>query len=173
MTSSTAVRARSPIRTAILTPVLTTLLIAATARPAAADATLFVGANVTTSSRSVKGFAAGMGFLVVAFEFEYANTSEDTAAGAPGLKTGMGNVLLQTPLPIFGFQPYFTTGGGFYREELGLSNESGFGTNAGGGAKISLAGPLRLRLDYRVFRLRSGALVSPTHRLYAGLNLKF
>jgi hypothetical protein len=39
--------------------------------------------------------------------------------------------------------------------------------------KVSLAGPLRLRIDYRVFHLGSDALYSPSHRLYAGLNLKF
>jgi hypothetical protein len=39
--------------------------------------------------------------------------------------------------------------------------------------KISLVGPLALRVDYRVFKLGSGALYSPAHRIYAGLNLKF
>jgi hypothetical protein len=34
-------------------------------------------------------------------------------------------------------------------------------------------GPLRLRVDYRAFKLGSGALYSPAHRGYAGLNLKF
>ena len=39
--------------------------------------------------------------------------------------------------------------------------------------KISLAGPLRLRLDYRVFTLQGDALHSKPQRFYAGLNLKF
>ena len=43
---------------------------------------------------------------------------EDLPTGSPALRTGMGNVLLQTPVPISGFQPYFTTGGGVYREQL-------------------------------------------------------
>jgi hypothetical protein len=85
----------------------------------------------------------------------------------------MGNVLLQTPLPIFGFQPYFTTGGGIYRETLVAHQQTGVGTNVGGGVKMSLAGPLRLRLDYRILRFGSGALHSPAHRFYAGLNLAF
>jgi hypothetical protein len=38
---------------------------------------------------------------------------------------------------------------------------------------VNLIGPLRLRVDYRVFKLGSSALNSPAHRLYAGLNLKF
>ena len=37
----------------------------------------------------------------------------------------------------------------------------------------SLVGPLRLRVDYRVFKLGSGALYSPAHRVYAGLNVRF
>ena len=107
------------------------VLLAIAAAPARADATAFLGANTTPSNRPVKGFAVGMGLLIVAFEFEYATTSDDVAAAAPSLKTFMGNVLLQTPLPIFGFQPYVTTGGGLYRETLGLHQETGFGTNVG------------------------------------------
>jgi hypothetical protein len=74
---------------------------------------------------------------------------------------------------LFGIQPYFTMGGGMYRETLGAHEDTSFGVNTGGGAKISLVGPLRLRVDYRVFKLGSGALYSPAHRIYAGLNLKF
>ena len=81
--------------------------------------------------------------------------------------------MLQTPVAFFGFQPYFTTGAGIYRETLGLHQDTGFGFNTGGGVKVSLVGPLRLRVDYRVFKLGSGALNSPAHRIYAGLNLKF
>jgi hypothetical protein len=143
------------------------------AAPARADATAFLGANTTPSNRPVKGFAVGMGLIIVAFEFEYATTSDDVAAAAPALKTFMGGVLVQTPVAIFGFQPYFTTGGGLYRETLGAHAETGAGTNVGGGVKMSLAGPLRLRFDYRVFKLGSGALNSPAHRVYAGLNLRF
>ena len=84
----------------------------------------------------------------------------------------MGNVLLQTPVAFMGFQPYFTTGGGIYQEELGAHSDTSVGFNTGGGVKISLAGPLRLRVDYRIFKLGSGALNSPSHRFYAGLNLK-
>ena len=85
----------------------------------------------------------------------------------------MGNVLLQSPAAFFGVQPYFTTGGGIYREELGTHQDTGFGLNTGAGVKVTLAGPLRLRVDYRVFKLGSGALNSPAHRIYAGVNLKF
>ena len=99
--------------------------------------------------------------------------TQDALKRAPSLKSGMGNVLLQTPIAILRLQPYFTTGGGVYRERLGSREQTGFGLNTGGGVKISLVGPLRLRLDYRVFKLGSDALYSPSHRFYAGLNLKF
>jgi len=145
----------------------------ASARPAYADATLFVGANTSPANRVTRGFAIGAGLLIVGFEFEYADTTDDPTAQAPALRVGTGNLLIQTPFAIKGIQPYFETGGGFYRETLGVHEDSGFTAGTGGGAKISLAGPIRLRIDYRVMKLGSGALVSPAHRIYAGLNLKF
>jgi len=148
-------------------------LVVTAASPARADATVFLGVNTTPSNRPVKGFAGGMGLIIVAFEFEYAGTSDDLTVAAPSLKTFMGNVLLQSPVPILGFQPYLTTGGRLYRETLGTHQDTSAGTNVGGGVKMSLVGPLRLRVDYRVFRLGNGALNSPAHRIYAGLNLKF
>jgi opacity protein-like surface antigen len=148
-------------------------LLVLVATPARADITAFIGANTTPANRQVRGGAFGFGLLVVGFELEYAFTPDDVAAKAPSLKTGMGNLVLQTPTAVLGFQPYFTTGGGFYQEELGTHSDTGFGVNTGAGVKVSLAGPIRLRVDYRVFRLGSGALNSPTHRIYAGLNLKF
>jgi hypothetical protein len=148
-------------------------LIVVSASPAFADATVFIGGNMTPSSRQVKGFAAGAGLLIVAFEFEYANTSEDLVEAAPGLKTFMGNLLLQTPVAILGLQPYFTTGGGAYRETLETHQETQFGVNTGGGLKISLIGPLRARVDYRVFSLKGSPLHDVVNRFYVGANLKF
>ncbi len=141
------------------------------AAPARADVTAFLGANTTPSNRVAKGIAVGMGLLVIGLEFEYSSTVEDPTAGAPALRTGMGNVLLQTPVAIFGFQPYFTIGGGIYRETLADISDTGFGLNTGGGVKISLLGPVKLRVDYRVFTLRNTARATPAHRVYAGLNL--
>ena len=152
---------------------LATLVCGLIATPAFADITAFIGANTTPANRQVRGLAAGIGLLVVGFEFEYANTTDDLAASAPSLTTGSGNIIFQTPVAFFGFQPYFTTGGGLYRETLGTHQDTSFALNTGGGVKIALIGPVRLRVDYRVFRLGSGALHSPAHRIYAGLNLKF
>ena len=152
---------------------LAALFCAVSAMPALADITVFIGANTTPANRQVRGVALGAGLLVVAFEFEYANTTDEPTSLAPSLKTGMGNVLFQTPLAFMGIQPYFATGAGIYREELGTHQDTSVGFNTGGGAKITLIGPVRLRVDYRVFKLGSGALSSPAHRVYAGLNLKF
>jgi hypothetical protein len=160
------------VMTRMRTAGIAVALLALTSAPARADITAFIGANTTPANRQVRGAAFGLGLLVVGFEVEYAFTPDDLTASAPSLKTGMGNVILQTPVSFFGFQPYFTTGGGIYREELGTHQDTGFGLNTGGGVKVSLAGPIRLRVDYRVFKLGSGALYSPTHRFYAGLNLK-
>ena len=81
---------------------------------ASADATAFIGANTSPATRTVKGFAVGAGLLIIGFEFEYADTTDDLTAGAPSLKTGTGNMLLQTPIAFAGIQPYFEIGGGVY-----------------------------------------------------------
>jgi hypothetical protein len=148
-------------------------LVLSTASNVWADATLFVGTATAPSNRTTRGFAIGAGLLIVAFEFEYGDTVEDQVDAAPSLRTGMGNLLIQTPFAIAGFQPYFTTGAGVYRESLGGLSETNFGLNNGGGVKISLVGPLRARIDYRVFSLRGSPIEDTVQRLYVGLNLKF
>jgi opacity protein-like surface antigen len=146
------------------------------AAPAQADLTGFLGVNPTPVKRPVKGVAFGAGLVIVGFEAEYSDTSEDTELAGPRLTTFMFNGLLQTPVPIAGFQFYGTLGGGVYHESLSTQpNEAqtNFGSNIGGGAKINLAGPLRLRIDYRVFNLHGTPRHTPVQRFYAGINLKF
>ena len=152
---------------------LAALVVLSIPSPAAADLTAFIGANPTPSNRPVRGFAGGISLLVLGFEFEYADTAEDPEQLAPKLVTGMGNVLVQTPVSVSGLQFYGTAGAGFYRERLGARQETHVGVNVGGGVKISLAGPLRLKIDYRVFTLRGDPLHSRPQRVYAGLNLMF
>jgi hypothetical protein len=143
------------------------------ATPAAADITAFFGLTPTPESRSVRGFAAGVGILFIGFEFEYANTGEDEIELLPGLKTWSGNVLAQTPIEVSGVQLYGTLGFGGYREALEAVQETHMATNLGGGAKIRLAGPLRIRLDYRMFKLQGSPLNDTYQRFYAGANLAF
>jgi opacity protein-like surface antigen len=153
---------------------LVCLLVTAFSRPALADGTLFLGTVTTPANHATKGFAIGAGFLVMGVEFEYASTSEDAKHAAPSLKTGMGNFYLQTPIPIAGMQFYWTTGAGGYRERLGETHqETNLIFNTGGGAKVSVVGPLKVRLDYRVLKLRGSPLFSTLHRIYAGINLSF
>ena len=140
---------------------------------ARADATLFIGSATSPATAATKGLAIGFGILVVGFEFEFADQSSDPAAGLPALRTGMGNLLLQTPFPVARTQFYFTVGAGGYREQLEAHQETHLGINTGGGVKITVVGPLRARLDYRVFSLRGEPIHRRVQRVYAGLNLAF
>jgi opacity protein-like surface antigen len=148
-------------------------LVIASPAAAYADATAFLGVNTTPSNRTTKGFAIGVTVLVVGVEFEYSDTSEDLEAAAPSLRVGSGNLLVQTPFPIGGLQFYGTAGAGVYRERLATIQETNFAANIGGGVKMTLAGPLKLRLDYRLFTLKGSPLHDNQQRIYAGLNLMF
>ncbi|MGE3275597.1 MAG: hypothetical protein AB7O67_10825 [Vicinamibacterales bacterium] len=156
-----------------LVPAFALLLVVSAARPASADVTAFVGISPTPENRALRGVSLGFGLLVVGFEFEYANIVEDTVEGLPGLRTGSGNVLVQTPIEVSGVGLYATAGAGLYRERLDTRQETAFATNIGGGAKIRLAGPLRVRLDYRLFRLQGDPLHQTYQRFYVGANLGF
>jgi hypothetical protein len=160
------------MRTLFVTLFVLTVTLGA-AGQADADLTAFVGANVTPSNRPVRGVAIGMSLLVLGFEFEFSDTAADEMADAPRVRTGMFNLLVQTPFGVSGLQFYGTMGAGVFQEAGAGLTEFNVGGNAGGGVKISVAGPLRMRVDYRVFTLR-GAPQQETHqRLYAGLNLGF
>lgn len=139
-------------------------------RPARADATAFLGVAGNPAARSARGFSVGVSVIIVGFEFEYMHASEDALASAPALTTGMGNVFVQTPTR---FQLYATTGAGVFRERLGGTQETNVGFNSGAGAKVPLAGPIRVRFDYRVFALRGSPLYKTSQRFYAGVNLAF
>ena len=115
----------------------------------------------------------GAGLLIIGFEFEYSDTTDDPAAAAPSLKTGMGNMLLQTPVAFSGVQPYFTVGGGVYHEELGAVSNTGFVGNTGGGVKISLVGPVRLRVDYRAVHAQERCADHASAPDLCGTELKF
>jgi hypothetical protein len=151
----------------------TVVLLVTLPQSAAADLTAFIGLSPNPDTRSVRGFGVGFGLLIIGFEFEYANAIEDEEALSPSLRTGSGNILVQTPIEVSGIQLYGTAGGGVYRERLFDRQETHFSSNFGGGAKIRLVGPLRLRIDYRLFRLRGSPLHETYQRVYAGANLKF
>jgi opacity protein-like surface antigen len=161
-------------------------LLLATGAPAEADITAFLGATTSPGTRTTQGVAVGAGLIIIGFEFEYSQAGGDDetepacqlpgrAECKPSLRTGMGNVLLQTPRGLGPVQVYGTVGGGLFRERFEGAGESdtGFGSNVGGGAKINLLGPLRLRVDYRVFKLSGDAVHKTPKRFYVGANLAF
>jgi hypothetical protein len=150
--------------------VLACAFLGATAAPARADITAFLGLTPTPERHLLKGFAVGAGLIIVGWEFEFAHIGEDIDEGLPGLKTYSGNFLVQTPTST---QLYATTGVEAYRENLGDFQETYFGTNIGGGVKVKLLGPLRVRADYRIFKLQGSPLHSVYQRFYVGGNLKF
>ena len=159
-------------RTRTITPVLalTVLFLIGAASPARADITAFIGLSPTPENHAVRGFSGGISLLILGFEFEYANISEDEDEQLPGLKTYSGNVLVQTPTRT---QLYATIGAGGYQETIGPLRETHVGVNIGGGVKIPLLGPVRVRADYRVFQLRGSPLHSTYQRFYVGGNLAF
>jgi Outer membrane protein beta-barrel domain len=159
------------VRSIAMSLVLACAFLAATAAPAHADITAFLGVSPTPQNHAVKGIGVGVGLLIVGFEFEYANLTEDTFEQLTGLKTYSGNVLVQTPTP--GVQLYGTIGAEGYQETLGNFDEKHYGTNIGGGAKISLIGPFRVRVDYRIFKLQGQPVHDVYQRFYVGANLKF
>lgn len=138
--------------------------------PAAADATAFFGFSPTVTTRSTTGFSIGLSLLIVGFEFEYAHLNEDQTAGAPGLGTGMFNAVVMTPTKL---QLYATAGGGIYHETLATEGQTNVGINVGGGVKIPLAGPVRLRVDYRVMTLNGSLANKSVQRIYFGANFAF
>lgn len=161
-------------RSTALTALIAALALTALARPAGADVTLFVGANTSPGPRALRGIAGGIGLLVVGVEGEYASTVDAPTATTPGSTTATLSGLLQTPGGVLaGIQPYVSGGVGLYQEHRGVTSAYAAGTAVGGGAKVRLLGPVRLRVDYRAFRRRSGVDVRVTHRVYAGVNVAF
>jgi hypothetical protein len=163
----------SPFSRLFSIPALAAFLLIGTASPASADITAFLGLSPTPEQHLAKGLAIGGGLVIIGFEFEYSHLSEDVLDGVPALTTASGNVLVQTPVPVHGWQFYATLGGGGYRESLAAFQETHVSTNLGGGAKVTLAGPFRLRFDYRIFSLLGSPLHNRVQRLYAGFNVAF
>jgi len=139
---------------------------------ASADITAFFG-STESPRRTVRGGAIGMSLAIVGFEVEYSDTSEHAKTNTAALQSSMFNLLVQTPFPVSRLQLYGTIGGGLYRERIGIRANTGLGGNIGAGLKISLVGPIRVRIDYRTFRLRHDSTDRSRQRVYAGLNIAF
>ena len=149
--------------------------------PMHSDVTAFVGVMVPQARRAVGG-AFGGGGSMVRFEIEYSGTVGSATLTRPSAGAISVNVLVQSTPSIHGLQFYGTGGFGLFGEtfEGGAGSGEVLAKNFGVGAKIVLAGPLRLRLDYRLFVLGDAPDASPglvlqqhPQRLSAGLNFTF
>ena len=163
---------RACIRRALPVALLLVLLGTGADR-AFADLTVFAG-GITTPRRTAGGAALGLALQPAGLEFEYAGTSPDPAAGEPALQTGLFSLLIGTPFRTGGrIQVYGSVGGGLYRESLDGHARTGLAASGGGGVFLQVAGPLRVRIDYRLFALRGQILDRRPRRAYAGLNVAF
>ena len=144
------------------------------------DVTVFTGVRMP-NVRPWVGFAFGGGNSIFRFEIEYAHTtgartSTSSSDGSIGV-----DFLLQSRPSIHGVQFYGTGGAGLYSESFaGGGSGEVTAKNLGAGVKVALAGPVRLRLDYRVFLLDNApdatlGIVLQKHpqRLSVGLNVGF
>ena len=160
-------------RTVPVLPVALLAILLGGAGRAFADLTVFVGGAPTTSRTSV-GAALGLSLRPVSVEFEFAAAPGRSAAGKPALQTGLFNLLVGTPFPNGGrLRVYGSVGGGMYRERSAERVRTDLALSAGGGVHLHLAGPFRLRVDYRLFALRGDAFRRFPRRAYAGLDLAF
>ena len=148
---------------------------------ARADATVLVGLKSVKGLRPSCGFSFGHRPSVVGFEIEYLSTLGETAPGDYSAG-GIFVSLIVQPVTISNVQIFAVGGFGVWGE--GFKGGKGTGVfnagNVGGGVLVPLAGPLRLRLDYRLFLLgkadETGAIApSSKHpqRIAAGLHFAF
>jgi hypothetical protein len=146
----------------------------ASAGPAGIDFTAFLGAAGGPSTRLAAGLAVGSATGPLGWEVEYGHVGEDATGGSPTLQTLMVNGLGQTTFDVHGMQFYGTLGAGFYHESLLERSQTNIAVNGGGGVKMKMGGPFRLRLDYRLTRLVGSAIGSHwVHRFYVGANVGF
>jgi hypothetical protein len=133
--------------------------------PAKADVTVFAGRLASGQPRTVFGGSAGRFYTEnVGFEFEVAVTPGSGSAEQHKYQIFTGNLLIQSSLPR-GHRPqvYGAIGMGIYGETSSGGGGSGevFIGSFGGGVKVKLTGPFRVRADYRLFRLGEAADAGP------------
>lgn len=138
------------------------------------NATAFAGAAMTPDPHVAIGIAVGLRPrpTPVTLEFEYSRSRSDPSEAVPAIVTFSGNILLPFPIQASRYQFYGTFGVGVYGLSLESKSSEPEGVwNFGVGTKIAVAGPLKLRVDHRAFRLApiAGEYHSNEHRLYLGL----
>jgi hypothetical protein len=136
--------------------------------------TAFAGLAMAPDPHAALGVAVGVRPRPgpVSLEFEFSRSRSDPASGVPAIMIFAGNILIQLPAQGSRFQFYGTFGGGIYFQLFDHhSGEPDDAPSFGGGVKVTLAGPLKLRMDYRAFRLApmAGEYHSNEQRLYTGI----
>ena len=138
------------------------------------NATIFTGFVPTPAVRPTMGFAFGGGIAPTGFELELARTGSRLSKGAPALQTFMVSFFGSFPIPVKRLRVYGIGGIGLWNEQFEDGHGAGeFGKNLGIGALYEIAGPLKARLDYRVFFFNSSQDATPVYahpqRLTVGL----
>lgn len=112
---------------------------------AQADASVFVGAITGANTRPVVGGAFGRRLSpMFGFELELVKTIGDSTATKSSAGVFGANLVVQPSVSVHGVQFYGIAGMGLYGETFSTGHGSGeiLARNIGGGAKISIAGPL-------------------------------
>jgi hypothetical protein len=166
---------RKLIRTAWLAALI--VMVPVSAR---GDATVLLGLMSGDGPRPSVGAAFSYCPSVAGFEIEYLGTLGGETAGHSSAGGIFGSVIVQ--LPTSSNVQFFAMGGfGVWGETFADGKGTGElgAKNIGGGVKIRIAGPLRLRLDYRLFVLGDsqdgdrGPSTKHPQRFSAGLHLVF
>lgn len=154
-------------------------LVLITPTSARADATALIGLTSLDDLRPSFGFSFGYRPSAVGFEIEYLSTmSGDYSAG------GIFASLIVQPVTISKVRIFAVGGVGVWGEGFDGGRRTGVlgAGNIGGGALVPLAGPVSLRLDYRLFVLGDvskeeiGAIAPRTkypQRIAAGIHFDF
>jgi hypothetical protein len=144
----------------------------------AADATVLAGLLSAGGPRPSVGFAFGYCPSVAGFEIEYfgtpgGSTTDHSSAG------GIFASLVVQPATASKVQLFAIGGLGIWGETFADGSGVSYAKNIGGGVKIPIARPLRLRLDYRLFVVGDledgdrGPTTKYPQRFSAGLQLVF
>lgn len=154
-------------------------LVLMTPASARADVTMLVGLTAVEGLRPSLAWSFGYRPSAVGVEVEYLSTTPgDYTAG------GIFGSVIVVPVTIARAEVFVIGGVGVWGEGFDGGKRTGVLTaaNVGGGILLGLAGPLRLRIDYRLFRLGEvskeeiGA-INPSRkypqRIAAGLSLRF
>ena len=148
---------------------------------ARADATVLVGLKSVEGLRPSFGWSFGHRPDAVGFEIEYLRTVHQTALGGYSAGGVFASLIVQ-PVTISHVQIFAIGGVGIWGEGFSGGKSAGLfrAGNVGGGALVHLAGPLSLRLDYRLFLLgkaeEQGSIPPSTkhpQRIAAGLHFDF